>query len=381
MAWIRLYTNITRNPKTRRFARLLKISNAQAIGHLVTLWSNVLEVCDTGELTKYDNQAIADLADWQGDPAVFKYALLKSNWVDQRGTGRNRRQFIHDWYDHVDRYLITKYRKYPEKWEKVKAILLQNHTFIPGDGTTSLQREEDDDLDISQEEPRAITPDSQPSSPTPDIIPYAIIAEDSSVLDVARMITPTGQQLTPPGDAIGDKIMREKDKILPAPLQNKQDLKVKHLECVFLSFDELEKLRILYSENYLFQKDSCGDQRLQYGIQMLNDYIMARNKVKTYKSHYHVLRGWVLKQVRDDEKRAKVRFSPPINRQYRKDLTQCRDCEEWIPMSEWGNHECNPIAGSITGGTARETVERLRNALRSPVRDGVDSREEGSGTR
>lgn len=158
------------------------------------------------------------------------------------------------------------------------------------------------------------------------------------------------------------------------------DIKVKHMDCIFLTNDELSKLRVIFSQNYMHKIDSCGDDRLQYGIQKLNDYIMGRNKTRTYKSHFHVLRGWVLKSVWEDEQRAFVRFAPKVAPAYRNDVKECRDCGKWIPDAEWAAHDCaGDRVKPIQVDTVQETITALRGMMRSPVKNDHQSPEDRSG--
>ena len=71
MAWIESHQELGRHPKTRRLMRQLGVSLPTAIGHLHCLWWWALDFAQEGEITKYDAEAIADAALWDGEPQMF----------------------------------------------------------------------------------------------------------------------------------------------------------------------------------------------------------------------------------------------------------------------------------------------------------------------
>lgn len=337
MAWIKLYTNLARHPKTVNFARMLDISIPTAAGHLVVLWTNVLEIKEDGDLTKYSQQNIADLADWKGNAAQFNRALVLSSLLDIRGKDSSRQCYIHDWKDYAEPYLRAKYAlRHPEQWNSIKALLDQRKSFNPiPQQLTGIATE-------------PISEDS--NTPKPDSAPR------SKSLPI-KSKTLTGENLLR-----GDDIKKKKQE---RPRAKSNFVKIKHLECVFLTNDELSKLRILYSLNRDKIQDSHGDERLDFGIQKLNDYIMARGKTRSYKSHYHVLRGWVLNQTYEDEKRGILRFAKVVaTAKYRTDLAHCDQCDQMIPIPEWDKHACNRSEEGIKRTSVTEAVNRLRDSFR-----------------
>lgn len=66
--------------------------------------------------------------------------------------------------------------------------------------------------------------------------------------------------------------------------------KTLHLDSVYLSSEEYEKLLEIYETV----------ERRNTGIEILNNYLQASGK--KYKSHYHVLIGWVLERVNENAK-------------------------------------------------------------------------------
>jgi hypothetical protein len=104
MAWIESHQQLGRHPKTKRTARLLKISLPQMVGHLQFLWWWSLDYAQDGVLSKYDTEDIADAALWEGDPNEFVNALVTERFLDRNGD----ELLIHDWEDYAGKLIIQK---------------------------------------------------------------------------------------------------------------------------------------------------------------------------------------------------------------------------------------------------------------------------------
>ncbi len=121
MSYINVNTALTRNRKFRKFKRFLKIEDIEATGYLVSLWVNVLELAEDGEITKWTKEDIAEYAGFVGEPEKF-YEALRLNgdgFIDVR----KNRVFIHDWWDYAGKYLTTKYRTHNlEKLDYIKSL-------------------------------------------------------------------------------------------------------------------------------------------------------------------------------------------------------------------------------------------------------------------
>ena len=84
-------------------------------------------------------------------------------------------------------------------------------------------------------------------------------------------------------------------------IEKELDLRTKKIynECVEISDTEYQTLIERYET----------EERLKKGIEILNNYLMTSGK--KYKSHYHVLIGWVLVRVNENEK--SKRYGLPSN--------------------------------------------------------------------
>jgi hypothetical protein len=99
MAWLKLHAELPRHPKTTRLARTLGVSRAEAVGHLIMLWTWAFEFADDGDLSGFYAEDIAEAAgidNGQG-PSFFK-ALKDCGWVDAD-------HHLHDWMDYAGPYL------------------------------------------------------------------------------------------------------------------------------------------------------------------------------------------------------------------------------------------------------------------------------------
>jgi hypothetical protein len=85
MAYVEAHASLREHPKTKKLARLLSISRASAIGHLLCLWWWCQEYADDGDLSAYELDDIAEAADWDGDAAMFVDALLTCGTKNRSG--------------------------------------------------------------------------------------------------------------------------------------------------------------------------------------------------------------------------------------------------------------------------------------------------------
>lgn len=85
MAYVEAHASLRDHPKTKKLARLLGISRAQAIGHMLCLWWWAQEYADDGDLSAYELDDIAEAADWDGDAETFVDALLTCGMKNRSG--------------------------------------------------------------------------------------------------------------------------------------------------------------------------------------------------------------------------------------------------------------------------------------------------------
>ena len=90
MDWIRVDVNLMSHPKLRRLSTRLGCTKAQALGHVVSLWSWACKFSPHGKTDKFEPEEIADGAMWDGDPNLFANAMIEVGLIDDDG-------MLHDW--------------------------------------------------------------------------------------------------------------------------------------------------------------------------------------------------------------------------------------------------------------------------------------------
>jgi len=101
MAWIESHTSLLNHNKLVSLSVDFNVDRAHTIGYLHHLWYAVLEQQEDGDLSKWDDTAIAKLAGYTGNAKRFVKLLQKHRFLDDR--------IIHDWLDYTSKYLISKY--------------------------------------------------------------------------------------------------------------------------------------------------------------------------------------------------------------------------------------------------------------------------------
>lgn len=99
MAWLELHQTLPTNKKTLRLKRLLGIRTYQAVGHLAMLWLWALDNAQDGDLSDFEAEEIAEIADWPGkDPQKLVGALIEAGFIDSD-------MHLHDWGDYTGRLI------------------------------------------------------------------------------------------------------------------------------------------------------------------------------------------------------------------------------------------------------------------------------------
>lgn len=93
MAWIESHQELRNHPKLTLLTEPLKISKAQAVGHLHMLWWWCIDYALNGRLDTYTPAILAAAADWAGNPGVFIDAMANSGFIDRDPLR------VHDWVD------------------------------------------------------------------------------------------------------------------------------------------------------------------------------------------------------------------------------------------------------------------------------------------
>lgn len=83
--------------KFRRLVTTLAIEPVAALGHLHAFWHAVMLQCPDGVLRGWDDQDVADAAQWRGEPCKMAEALRNAGWVDGLPGAE---MSVHDWAEY-----------------------------------------------------------------------------------------------------------------------------------------------------------------------------------------------------------------------------------------------------------------------------------------
>ena len=117
-------------------AKDLRLKPVHALGHLHALWHAALEQQESGDLSSWSDDLIAEVSCYSGDAPQYVFLLQQHGWLDGKR--------IHDWLDYAGNYLARKYHNTePAKLRKIWVT----HGRSYGKGTSL--RKQKGNLDIS----------------------------------------------------------------------------------------------------------------------------------------------------------------------------------------------------------------------------------------
>lgn len=137
MAWLPSHQELRDHPKLRRAAGMLGIPRPQMIGHLHCLWWWALSYAPDGDLTAFDDDDIADAADWDNQDGDFVSVLMGCGFGGRAGF-MDRDRHLHDWNDYAGRYDQKKSgsdgaRGNHVRWHEKRGVIEAGCPFCPDD--------------------------------------------------------------------------------------------------------------------------------------------------------------------------------------------------------------------------------------------------------
>lgn len=144
MAWIEVHQNLERHPKVLMLRKKSGLPLDTVLGRVLQLWLWGLDYAWDGDLRKYDAGMVEEACN------IPLSTLIEVGLVDRRPYLR-----LHDWWDYAGHYIKTKYKNYPEKWERIK----KSYETKLGNPKNTLRR-----LTNQPNQP------NQPTNPGPDIL-------------------------------------------------------------------------------------------------------------------------------------------------------------------------------------------------------------------
>lgn len=108
MAWFECNPpKIKKLRKFREFRVALQWSINEALGFLCSFWGEVAELNESGEISDWTPDYLAELTDLgKIDPQRVWKTLVATEWIDAKEDGR---AFVRDWIDIAGSYLVRKY--------------------------------------------------------------------------------------------------------------------------------------------------------------------------------------------------------------------------------------------------------------------------------
>lgn len=140
--WIESHTDLATHPKLFVLSRTLSVPIPYAVGTLHLLWYFTLKYSwRDGDLTRFDDVAIAQASGWDKEPKVLIEALQNAGFLDGKK--------VHDWLDFAGRLVKDRIRylkankvrtssvrhPYAKRTSSVANLTLPNHT-IPNQQKT-----------------------------------------------------------------------------------------------------------------------------------------------------------------------------------------------------------------------------------------------------
>lgn len=92
-------------PQSLKFSKLkrrLALPHWQAVGLLESIWLFTQVNAPAGDIGRHTDEDIAAGIEWHGDPTQLIDALIDCGWLDR---SEAHRVIVHDWQDHVPKYL------------------------------------------------------------------------------------------------------------------------------------------------------------------------------------------------------------------------------------------------------------------------------------
>lgn len=181
MAWIESHQNLEKSHKLFDLQVSLQWTKVEAIGRLHMFWWWCVDHCEDGDLRRFNDAHLAACVELNTcDGKRFVDAMLKAGFIDREPYFR-----VHDWWLYFGRFLKSKYRQKPEKWQRVKAMYdLDNaksvsYTLQPNLTKPNQEQEtvsyarvrEDGENPRKQEKPPESPQDDSDSQPCPDVPP------------------------------------------------------------------------------------------------------------------------------------------------------------------------------------------------------------------
>lgn len=124
MAWLRVEVGVSRNRKTKRFAREAGITVRSAIGALWLLWEATREQAPDGNLAGWSDEEIADVIEGKVDEVL---AMVTAGFLEGEPGARR----VHEWMTHNGQHIRDAIRKRDERAEEATKVVQGGLALVP----------------------------------------------------------------------------------------------------------------------------------------------------------------------------------------------------------------------------------------------------------
>jgi hypothetical protein len=107
--WFRLDSDVLRHPRVLKLMRLLKLSPAQAVGHLTCLFCGIAEHAEDGSLVHVEDEDIEIWAEWIDRDGRFANALIEVGIIETEP------RHLHGWWERHEQMFKERERKARER--------------------------------------------------------------------------------------------------------------------------------------------------------------------------------------------------------------------------------------------------------------------------
>lgn len=118
MAWVESHQAIERHPKTFRLMSAMGWDLDMTIGKLHRFWWWCVDYAPDGQLDRFNDDILGTSVGLNGgeESSKFVRAMKQAGWIDSQPFR------VHDWWDHIGRFLQVKYKSTPDKWRNIKDL-------------------------------------------------------------------------------------------------------------------------------------------------------------------------------------------------------------------------------------------------------------------
>lgn len=129
MAWFAVHQELVDHPKTLRLMAVMGWDIDITLGKLLRFWSWCMTHAPDGDLRRFANEILAAAVNVpMTDATKFVDAMTDAGGKDQGGNAlpgfleRDPYFRVHDWWGYFGPFLQAKFKKYPEKWRRVRDL-------------------------------------------------------------------------------------------------------------------------------------------------------------------------------------------------------------------------------------------------------------------